>query len=486
MFASTQGVDGWSLMKGAAFAIADAIINRWSPRPTLVICGPGNNGGDGFVAARLLLDAGWPVRVAVLSDTGKLTGDAKRAFEYWNGKVEPASVDGLENTDLIVDAMFGAGLSRPLDGVAAQLCDAIKSAPATVVAVDVPSGVGGDRANATEPVIKADLTVTFHRLKPAHCLEPGHSLCGDIVLADIGIPDGWRDEIKPVAELNQPSQWPGSPHVPTAGDHKHKRGRLVVLSGGPSSTGAARLAAQAGLRTGAGLVTLLSPKNALQINAMASLEVMVRGFSDVSGFRNGLEALRATAAVIGPGCGVGDEMRERVVAATSLPIPLILDADALTSFETDPTALFSCLRVGDVLTPHTGEFDRLFSGLRDQSTNKIEAVRSAARHAGAVVVLKGADTVIAAPDGRVRVNQHASPTLATAGSGDVLVGMIGAILAQGHDSFDAASCAVWLHGDCGLHIGGGLIAGDLIAAIPDALSRLQRSRQVQATQARLK
>jgi len=473
-------------MKLAGFGIADAIVQRWSRRQVIILCGPGNNGGDGFVAARQLANAGWPVQVCMLGSPGALSGDALKAFKYWDGPVIPASTAALQNADLIIDAMFGAGLTRPLEGLALDLCNDVNDSAAPVVAVDVPSGLEGDTGRSDGAVVQADLTITFHRLKPAHVLEPGASLCGEIVLADIGIPDGWRGDIHPVAELNGTDLWSGLYAEPDAATHKHKRGRLAVLTGGPAASGAARMAAQAGLRAGAGLVTLLAPKNALQVNAMSSTEVMVRGFDSVDTFLRGLDDLRTTAAVLGPGAGVGEDTRERVIAALSRTFPLVLDADALTSFEGEPAHVFEHLRPGDVLTPHAAEFERLFPGLLVGSQNKLEAARDASRRAGAVIVLKGSDTIIAAPDGRARVNRHASPALATAGSGDVLAGIIGALLAQGQDAFDAASAAVWLHGDCALHHGPGLVAGDLISAIPDALIRLHDRQARRAALQRIK
>lgn len=285
--------------------------------------------------------------------------------------------------------------------------------------------------------------------------------------------------------LNDPALWPTVGIFPGPDTHKHKRGRLAVLSGGPSSTGAARLSALAGLRTGAGLVTLLSPKNALMVNAQASTEVMVRGFGDTDEFLAALDDMRATAAVLGPGGGVGERMRERVIAALSRSPALVLDADALTSFADEPDHLFDHLRPGDVMTPHVGEFERLFPDCLAEAENRIEAAQQAARRAGCALVLKGPDTVIASADGAARINRHASPVLATAGTGDVLAGMIGAFLAQGVDAFDAASAAVWLHGDAARRTGEGMIAGDLIDAIPATLQNLTRRRAINAARAAL-
>ncbi|MEA1942806.1 MAG: NAD(P)H-hydrate dehydratase [Pseudomonadota bacterium] len=475
--AAENGVSGERLMDAAGRAVAAAIRRRWAPRPALVLCGPGNNGGDGFVCAAALREAGWPVRVALLGERDRLSGDAAWAAARWDGPVEAATVDGLAGAGLVVDAIFGAGLNRPPEGLAADLIAAMAQTACPVIAVDLPSGIDGDRAAAGGAVAPVALTVTFHRRKPAHMLEPAASLCGEIVLADIGIPASWRRAVAPCAVENRPDQWyPVLPEA-RAGDHKHARGRLAVFTGGASSTGAARLAARAGLRAGAGLVTLVSPPGALMVNATASTAVMVRRWPGPAETADLLGELRAEVAVMGPAMGVGEATREAVLSALAHPGALVLDADALTSFEQARDALFAALRPGDVLTPHPGEFRRLFPDLDDASAgNRIGQARRASERAGCTVLLKGPDTVIAAPGRVPAVNRHASPALATAGSGDVLAGLIGGLAAQGVDGFDAACAAAWLHGDAALHLGGGLIAEDLTEALTARLQALHREQ----------
>lgn len=470
--AAASGVPGLILMQAAGGAVARAIQARWARRRVLILCGPGNNGGDGFICAAVLRQAGWPVRVALLGEAGALTGDAAQAFALWDGPVEALTVDSPGDAQLVVDAVFGAGLSRPLGGVVADLAAKLHDTGLPVVAVDLPSGLAGDRDAPAGAVMPAALTVTFHRRKPAHCLEPAASICGELVLADIGIPDGWQDAVTPVAQLNAPELWAAELHWPQASTHKHKRGRLVVFSGGASSTGAARMAAIAGLRAGAGLVTLASPPSAMLVNASALTAVMLKRWDSEADSGEFLTGLRATAAVLGPAAGIGEATRHAVGSVLAQPAPLVLDADALTSFEDEPEALFAQLRVHDVLTPHAGEFERLFPGLLAASTNRIEAARSAAKRAGCVVLLKGADTVIAAPGRTPVINRHASPALATAGSGDTLAGIIGGLLAQTVPAFDAACAAAWLHGDAGLRLGAGLIAEDLAGMLPAVLQAL--------------
>ncbi|WP_300542372.1 NAD(P)H-hydrate dehydratase [Maricaulis sp.] len=484
-YAVENGVASQGLMDKAGRAMADAIRARWARRPVHVLCGPGNNGGDGFVAAAALREAGWDVRVALLGDAGSLKGDAAWARDAWGMAAEPAEPGFLEGAGLIVDALFGAGLSRPLDGPAAALADAMTRAGVPVIAADLPSGLPGDGTAKAGPVAPATLTVTFHARKPAHVLDPAASLCGEVVVADIGIPGGWRSVVTPVAAVNTPAGWLAGLPVERRDDHKHARGRLAVFTGGVSSTGAARLAARAGLRMGAGLVTLVSPPEALLVNAAASTAVMVRRWADAPEAGPVLAELRADAAVLGPALGVGEAAREAVRSAAGQGAALVLDADALTSFEDDPAVLFSLLRTGDVLTPHEGEFRRLFPDLGPESGNRIERTRRAAERAGCIVLLKGPDTVVAAPGHTPAVNRHASPALATAGSGDVLAGMIGGLLVRGMPAVQAACAAAWLHGDAGRRLGPGLIAEDLPEILPECLHDLARAQRRRAAASHL-
>ncbi|MCH8489496.1 MAG: NAD(P)H-hydrate dehydratase [Oceanicaulis sp.] len=475
-YAIARGVSGAALMEAAGRAISDAILTRWARRPAAVLCGPGNNGGDGWVAARHLARAGWPVRVFSASDPAALKGDAAGAAQGWTGPVEALEACEPGQFGLIIDALFGAGLSRPLDGEAARLADACAGG-AVVVSADVPSGLDGLTARAGGPVFQADLTVTFHRLKPAHVLQPGRAHCGEIVCAGIGIPGGWEGVAEPCAELNHPDSWPVPGLTLEAGAHKHTRGRLLVLSGPSGASGAARLSARAGLIGGAGFVTLACPPGAVAEAASDPLLVIrALGEGDLGA---ALKASRASAAVLGPGAGLDEALKARVAAALAARIPLVLDADSLTVFADAPESLFSQLHPRCVLTPHAGEFERLFPGLAAGSLNKIEAAREAARLAHAVIVLKGPDTVIAAPGGAVRVNVHASARLATAGTGDVLAGLMGAFLAQGAAPFDAASAAVWLHGDAGRRLGPGANAGEVLARLPGILA-VERDRRARA------
>ena len=462
-FAVAQGVASLTLMENAGRAVADAIAARFKPCAVTVLCGPGNNGGDGFVVARLLDEHGFIVRVAHDADP---KGDAKVMSEQWKGArlaLTPAALDGAK---LVVDALFGAGLSRPLEGAPAQVVEALNNLP--VVAIDMPSGVSGDTAQPLGCVtVKAALTVTFFRKKPGHLLLPGREACGEVVLADIGIPDAAVD-----TQLfeNTPSLWT-YPH-PKSGGHKYDRGHVVAVSGAVHATGAARLAARGALRIGAGLVSVASPPDAIGVNAAHLTAIMLKPFEGAAGLAHILSDKRLNAVVIGPGLGVGGETRALVDVALKSGAAVVLDADALTSFQDDPEALFNRLHDRCVLTPHAGEFERLFPGLLDEAGGKVEAARAAAARAGAVVLLKGGDTVIASPSGKAAINANAPPTLATAGAGDVLAGFIAGLLAQNLAAFAAAACGSWLHGAAADRFGPGVIAEDLPEILPDVLDLL--------------
>ncbi|MDP3748753.1 MAG: NAD(P)H-hydrate dehydratase [Phenylobacterium sp.] len=463
--AIAAGTPGQELMERAGAAVADAIVERFSLRPVAVLCGPGNNGGDGYVIARLLKERGWPVELRALAPPE--TSDAKAAAARWEGPTVP--FDAPLGARLFVDALFGAGLSRPMNGDAAAMASRLADRPDSVVAVDIPSGVPGDTGQPRGAAVCAGLTVTFHAKKLAHVLEPGHSLCGEVIVADIGLAEMAGDLVENGPELWLPAfPWPGP------GSHKHARGRLVVVSGEAWSTGAARLAARAGLRIGAGLVTLLSPSEAVAVNAAHLEAVMLRPFDTEAE----LEQLAADvdAAIIGPAAGVSEATLMNVLALARTGAALILDADAITVFRDDPEELFSVLDVDDVLTPHPGEFERLFPGLLRDAPERITAARRAAARADAIVLLKGPDTVIAAPDGRVAVNTNGSPWLATAGSGDVLAGLIGGLIAQGMGSFEAACAGAWIHAEAADTHGPGLIAEDLPGLTPAVLRRLYDAR----------
>jgi hydroxyethylthiazole kinase-like uncharacterized protein yjeF len=472
-------------MEHAGRAVADAAIKLAPFGGTiLVLCGPGNNGGDGFVAARILAGRGYQISLILLGDRDRLEGDAKAMADLWDGRVGGVSDFASSKVDLIIDALFGAGLTRPLDGEAAELVRSMNQSGKPILAVDIPSGIDGNTGQICSVAVQAHSTVTFFRLKPAHILYPGRKLCGSVILADIGIPVGVLDQIKPKLRLNSSDLWCDVIRVPDEEGHKYNRGHLIVLSGGAESTGAARLAAHAAARIGAGLVTVASPSEALLVNAAALSDIMVRSSDGVEGLKRLLEDRRRNAVILGPGNGVSEGLRECVSLALASGRSLVLDADALMSFEGEAAGLKSLILHSHsekvVATPHDGEFSRLFKNEPDilSVKDRLGRALAVAKFLGIVVVLKGPDCVIAAPDGRATINQNGTPWLATAGSGDVLAGIIGGLLAQGAEAYQAASAAVWLHAEAGRLIGPGLLAHDLPLALRNVVSRLI-SEQVQ-------
>jgi ADP-dependent NAD(P)H-hydrate dehydratase / NAD(P)H-hydrate epimerase len=464
------GIPGVQLMEAAGKGAFDAITQRWQPRPVIVLCGPGNNGGDGFVVARLLAASGWPVRLASLGDIKNLTGDAATHAEAWTEPVLPLGLELLGDDDLVVDALFGAGLSRPLEGRAKDVVDAINGQGLDCVGIDVPSGVDGDSGEILGVAPKCALCVTFFRRKPGHLLLPGRELMGDVVVVDIGIPEAVLERIKPDTFANGPGFWLSRYPWPQAGDNKYDRGHTLI-AGGAKMTGAARLAATAARRIGAGLATIAAPASALEAYAAGDPGNIINSADDAEAFEELLSDRRKNAVLVGPGCGLGGRTRDLVLAALGSGKPTVLDADALSVFSDDPEVLFAAIAAAGpvLLTPHNGEFNRIFNTIG----NKLNQVRKASSQSGAVVLLKGADTVIAATDGRAVINEGAPPTLATAGSGDVLAGFATGLLAQGMDAFDAASAACWLHGQAAMAFGPALIAEDLAGALSGVLRGLK-------------
>lgn len=474
----TGGTPGFKLMLSAGQAVAEAANALVEEGPILIVAGPGNNGGDGFVAAAELAAQGREVSIILMCERDQLQGDAASAARGWKQPVLPFNPQAIGRPALIIDALFGAGLSRPVDGEARAMIEAINANGAPVLAVDLPSGINGTSAAVLGVAVNATETVTFFRKKPAHLLLPGRMHCGHVRVADVGIDAQVLDEIAPQTFENDPDFWGAAFPVPRIDGHKYARGHVLAVSGDAAATGAARLAARGALRAGAGLVTLATPRDALAINAAALTAVMVRPVDTVLEFGELLDDKRYNTCMIGPGAGVGDRACDIVHTAISAQRHVVLDADALTSFAANPERLFESIKSAAegqvVLTPHEGEFPRLFSDLSNKTPgrSKLERVRAAAERSGAVVLLKGPDTTIAAPDGRATIAANAPPWLATAGAGDVLAGIIAGLLAQGVPAFEAASIGVWMHGEAGSEAGPGLIAEDLTETLPAVHRRI--------------
>ncbi len=465
------GTPGSILMENAGRAVAREITRRWSPRAVTVLCGPGNNGGDGFVAAGVLAQSGWPVRVALAGGRDKLRGDAALHAARWSGGVESVTSTVLDGAAIVVDALFGSGLSRRLDAELVEVLSEVTRRGLPLVAVDVPSGVMGDTGESMGAAA-ARCTVTFARKKPGHLLLPGRDLCGDVVVADIGISSDVLNHLKIDTWENDPAVWLTELPEASASGNKYTRGHALLYGGYPM-TGAARMAARAAARMGAGLTTIAVPAEGLPIYAAALTSIMVQPLSEAGDLARLLSDTRYKAFLIGPGAGVNDTTRDQALAMLGTSRPVLLDADAISVFKGRTDELRNAIEGPCVMTPHEGEFARLFAFTGD----KLTRARAAARHSGAVVVLKGADTVIASPDGRAVINTNAPPSLATAGSGDVLGGFILGLLAQGVAAFPAAAAGVWMHGAAAAEFGPGLLAEDLPDLLPAVLRRLKGLRR---------
>jgi ADP-dependent NAD(P)H-hydrate dehydratase / NAD(P)H-hydrate epimerase len=511
------GTPGSALMEQAGAAVArEAALLAPQHGRIAVFCGPGNNGGDGFAAARRLTAQGFAVELGLLGARDRLQGDAALAAQNWAGDIHSIEDVDLGAASLAIDALFGAGLARDLDGPAKaavlRLNEWARRTKKPILAVDVPSGIDGSSGQIRGAAINATRTITFFRRKPGHLLLPGRIHCGSTAVADIGIDASVLAVIAPKTFANSPDLWRESFPIPRVTGHKYSRGHAMVISGGLAHTGAARLAARGALRSGAGLVTVATPSEALCVHAAALTAIMTRVCDGPEDLTKLLTDRRKNALVMGPGLGVGENTKALARAALTAdvqtgepPRAIVLDADSLTSFADDAYGLARLIhRSGKevVLTPHDGEFARLFgeaagdksrwaSLLPNRQTapsllaalhsdSKLDRARAAASLTGALVILKGPDTVAAYPQGPASIAEDLPPWLATAGSGDVLAGITGGLLAQGMPLFEAASAAVWLHGAAARHFGFGLIAEDIPESLPPALQALLADGTLQA------
>jgi hydroxyethylthiazole kinase-like uncharacterized protein yjeF len=477
--------DGPTLMRNAGQAVAAAILERYPGAAAFdVLCGPGNNGGDGYVVASLL---GWSgAEVRLWRDALPRAGsDAALAAKECEIAAGPLREFHAKQGSVVIDALFGAGLSKPLEGVYAQAVEKLSASGASVVAVDLPSGISGETGRALGAAASASLTVTFFRKKPGHLLYPGRAHCGETIVADIGIRADVLEVIGPACFENAPAIWAALLPVPAVDTHKYERGHAAVLSGGPFSTGAARLAAMGAARAGAGAVTVLSPASAAPVNAAHLTSIMVRQADSKDEVAAFLRDRKVSALVAGPGLGTegqtGEFLRHLLETGKGILRAIVFDADAITVMAGQPEAFFYAARQEEapslVLTPHEGEFGRLFPDLaRDAGLSKLDKARAAASRANAVLIYKGPDTVISSPNGRAAINANGTPWLATAGSGDVLGGICAGFLAQGMPAFDAACAAVWIHAEAARRFGPGLMADDLPATLPQVMAELLASR----------
>lgn len=467
-----EGVSGEALMETAGAKCVQEIEKNFEKAKTLVMAGTGNNGGDGFVIARILQEKGWDVSLGLFGQLEKLKGEAKIAADKYEGKVKNLYDLDPGEFDLVVDSIFGTGLVRNIEG---ELAGYFKKVEMPVFAVDMPSGVCSDTGELKGCALKVETTVTFQRKKLGQVLMPGREYCGKVIVHDIGLSEEVIQKMGIDIFENEPSLWLERFPWPERGDNKYSKGHAVIVGGGVEATGAARLSAasaEASLRAGAGLVTVVCDSESLKIYAQSLTAVMTKVVDEIEGFKEILADERKNAVLIGPGAGVNEKTKEMVLAPLEAGKDVVLDADSLTVFKDNPQELFEAIKrskVQVVMTPHEGEFKRLF----DFDGEKTERVRKASELSGSVVLLKGADTVIAELDGKVAINDNAPPTLATAGSGDVLAGIIVGLIAQGMNGFDAACAGAWIHGEAANKFGPGLIAEDLPDLIPEVLKDLQ-------------
>ena len=467
-------VDGIGLMRRAGQAVAAVILERFPEAAGVaVLAGPGNNGGDGYVIGDELRRAGVDVSLW-RAEPPRAGTDAAIAAAECTIKLRSLADFMPQAGWLVVDALFGAGLARALDGVYAETIAKLDTAGSRGVAVDLPSGVSGLSGEVLGSAPRAEVTVTFFRKKPGHLLQPGRAYCGEIVVADIGIRADVLESIGSTLLENNPRNWLHLLPSPALDTHKYARGHVGVFSGGPSATGAARLSALAAARAGAGAVTLLSPANALAVNAAHLTSIILKKTESMDDVVEFMGARKPGALVFGPGLGthtkVGRFALDLIAAAAGLVGAIVLDADGLTVLAANRDEFFTQARATNapalVLTPHEGEFRRLFPDLAAKADlSKLDRARQAARMANATVIYKGPDTVIAAPDGRAVINSNGTPLLATAGSGDVLSGICAGLLAQRMPPFEAACAAVWMHAEAASGFGPGLIAEDLPLAL---------------------
>jgi hydroxyethylthiazole kinase-like uncharacterized protein yjeF len=473
--ACTTGLTSLNLMESAGAAIAEVVQNICNDGRILILCGLGNNGGDGFVAARLLKNIGRNVRVVCLGTIDEIKGDARESASNWTDEIGQFSPSIFEDVQVVVDALFGIGLNRPVSGLGGLIIEKLNETDLPCISVDIPSGVHGDTGQILGSAVQADVCVTFFRRKPGHLLYPGKDNCGDVMVADIGIPVTVFKNISPKIYENTPQLWLDDLPIPKVQGHKYDRGHAIVV-GGNKLTGAAQLASFAALRSGAGLVTIASPPTASIVYRSGSPSIMVKDLNNDKEFSKFINHSRVKAILIGPGNGTNRETYDKVLTALASK-PCVLDADALTVFEECPEVLFSALKntskIKNVITPHEGEFKRLFSNVISlkNTRSKIEIARSASS-INAIIVLKGADTIITSPSGLICINTNSSPYLATAGSGDVLSGIILGLMAQGMKPFQAACAGVWLHAESGRVFGPGLVAEDITEMLPSILRKI--------------
>ena len=445
--------------------------NFKNKQPIIVLCGPGNNGGDGFIIAKCLINHGYETEVYALSNRKTYKGDALKALNEYGEKIKKISLFRIKKNALIVDAIFGIGLSRSIKGILKKIFNQINKSNNKVVSIDIPSGISSDTGKILGCAIKADYTVTFHTKKLGHLFEPGKEFSGKLKVVDIGFD---KTKMKKRYIVNSPYLWiKYFPWKKTSG-HKYSRGRVVVYGGQKEFTGATILSTQAALRTGVGSAKIICSKDTLQIYSLKFPSVLKTEINDIYRLEKFLKKEKITSVLIGPGSGSNNKVKEITKLILKKVKYVVLDADALTCFKGDLKSLYSLLDKNKIITPHLGEFQKIFPKIKN-NLNNIDKAISAVKLIKSNIILKGPSTIIACYNKKIAINDHASSELAVIGSGDVLSGMIVSLLGEKKmNPFLAGCAATWLHGDIAKIHGKGLIAEDLVQGIPAALKRLKQ------------
>ena len=466
--------NSYSYMKKAGNQVFKFIDNNFKNKKSIIVlCGPGNNGGDGFVIARHLMDHGYFVTVYTYVSENKYKGDALKALKGFKGELKTIDLFKLKKNALIVDAIFGIGLKRNIKGILSTVFRKINKGKNCVVSVDIPSGVCSNTGKILGSAIKATFTITFHRKKIGHVVGYGKHFCGRIKVVEIGFS---QKKIKSRCRENSPDLWKRYfPWKKTFG-HKYSRGRVIVYGGQKEFTGATILSALAALRTGTGSVKILCSKNTLQIYSLKFPSVLKKEINNIRQLEVFLKKEKITSFLIGPGAGSGKKIKEITKLILKKVKHVVLDADALTCFQGDLKSLYSLLDKDKIITPHVGEFHKIFPNIK-KNLNNIDKAFNAAKLVGSNIILKGPNTVIVSHDKKIVINDHASSELAVIGSGDVLSGLIVSLVGVKKMSPFLAGCAAtWLHGDIAKNYGKGLIAEDIVKGIPSALKRLKNGK----------
>ncbi len=464
--------NSYSFMKKAGKRVFEFINNNFKNKKLIIIlCGPGNNGGDGFVIARHLMNQGYPVKVYIYVSKNHYKGNALKALNEFKGELKKIDFFKLQNNALIVDALFGIGLKRNISGILGKIFRKINKSKNPVVSVDIPSGVCSNTGEILGNAIKADFTITFHRKKIGHVIGFGKHFCGKLGVVDIGFN---QKKLKSRCWENSPDLWKKCFPWKKAFGHKYSRGRVIVYGGQKEFTGATILSAQAALRTGTGSVKIVCSKNTLQIYSIKFPSVLKKEINNMYQLEDFLKKEKITSFLIGPGAGSSKNIKEVTKLILKKVKYVVLDADALTCFRGDLKLLYSLLDKNKIITPHIGEFHKIFPNIK-KNLNNIDKAFIASRLIRSNIILKGPNTVIVSHNKKIVINDHASPELAVIGSGDVLSGLVTSLVGQKKmDPFLSGCAATWLHGDIARYHGKGLIAEDLVEGISGALKRLKK------------